>query len=615
MYLEKIQGPQDLKKLNMNQLKVLSNEIREELIKTVSKNGGHLASNLGVVELTIGLHYVFDSPDDSIIFDVGHQCYVHKLLTGRADRFDTIRKENGLSGFMNPKESEHDPVFTGHSSTAISAACGIAEFNRLDGNDNYSIAVVGDGAFTGGMTFEALNNSGQGNERLIVILNDNKMSISENVGSFAHHLARIRIGQRYITVKRCINNFTGSIPLIGKWLVKVISKIKTTVKNLLYSSNLYSSNYFESMGYHYCGPVDGNSIEDVIRVLEAAKMTNKPALVHAFTVKGKGFAFAEESPTSYHGVSSFDSEVGVSLSEDSFSFEFGKALCDLAEKDERIYAVTAAMTEGTGLTEYRSKYPKRFCDVGIAEQHAVTYSCGLAHMGMLPVFAVYSSFLQRGYDQIIHDAAIADVDLTLCIDRAGIVGEDGVTHQGVFDVAFLNTVPNVHIHAPSYYDEVSLMLKKALYRNGVDAVRYPRGKQPSRPDWYETSDRDYTLHKVSEKAVVVTYGRLFGNVAAACDKACVSVCKINRVKPLPEGLVDELKAYDKIFFYEEGVRAGGVAEAIGARLAESGYKGEYRIFAIDDGFVPHMSTDSAFARYGFDVDSIYNTIMGDNIEQ
>ncbi len=615
MYLEKIQGPQDLKKLNMNQLKVLSGEIREELIKTISKNGGHLASNLGVVELTIGLHYVFDSPDDSIIFDVGHQCYVHKLLTGRADRFDTIRKEDGLSGFMNPNESPHDPVFTGHSSTAISAACGIAEFNRLDGNDNYSIAVVGDGAFTGGMTFEALNNSGQGNERLIVILNDNKMSISENVGSFAHHLARIRIGQRYITVKRCINNFTGSIPLIGNWLVKVISKIKTTVKNLLYSSNLYSSNYFESMGYHYCGPIDGNSIEDVIRVLEAAKLTNKPALVHAFTVKGKGFAFAEESPTSYHGVSSFDSEVGISLSEDSFSYEFGKAICSFAEKDNRVYAVTAAMTEGTGLTEYRSLYPKRFCDVGIAEQHAVTYCCGLASKGMLPVFAVYSSFLQRGYDQIIHDAAIGNVDLTLCIDRAGIVGEDGVTHQGVFDVAFLNTVPNVTIYAPSYYDELSAMLEKALYRKGVDAVRYPRGKQPARPDWYEYTDCDYAIHRQSEKKVVVTYGRLFGNVAAACERAGVSVCKLNRVKPIPDRLIDELMTFDTVIFYEEGVRSGGVAETIGARLVEAKFSGDYRIFAIDDGFVPHMTTDSAFAKYGFDVDSIYNLVTGDFFEQ
>ncbi len=610
MYLEKIQGPEDVKKLNMNQLKALSAEIRERLIKTVSKNGGHLASNLGVVELTVGLHYVFNSPDDSVIFDVGHQCYVHKLLTGRADSFDSIRTENGLSGFMNPKESSHDPVYTGHSSTAISAACGIAEFNRLKSNGNYAIAVVGDGAFTGGMTFEALNNSGQGKQRLIVILNDNKMSISENVGTFAHHLARIRIGQKYITVKRCINNLLSAIPLVGSWLVKATSKVKSAIK-----SALYSSNYFESMGFDYYGPVDGNNIEDVIRVLEAAKDAKNPVLVHAFTVKGKGFAFAEQSPTSYHGVSSFDSEVGISLSEDSFSYEFGKAICALAEKDEKVYAVTAAMTEGTGLTDFRAKYPNRFSDVGIAEQHAVTYSCGLASKGILPVFAVYSSFLQRGYDQLIHDAAIANLDLTLCIDRAGIVGEDGVSHQGVFDVAFLNTIPNVGVYSPSYYDEIAFMLEKALYHNGVDAVRYPRGKQPKRPSWYEYTDCDYVIHKINMNTVVVTYGRLFGNIAEACDKAGVSVCKINRIKPLPDGLVDELMGYERIFFYEEGVRSGGVGEAIGAHLAENGFSGEYRICAIDEGFVLHMPTDSAFCKYGFDVKSIYNTVTGDTFEQ
>lgn len=610
MYLEKIHGPQDVKKLNMDQLKVLSGEIRERLIQTISKNGGHLASNLGIVELTIGLHYVFDSPEDSIIFDVGHQSYVHKLLTGRADRFDTIRKENGLSGFMNPRESVHDPVITGHSSTAISAACGIAEANRLAGNEHYSIAVVGDGAFTGGMTFEALNNSGQGKDRLIVILNDNKMSISENVGSLAHHLSKIRIGPHYIAFKRYLTHFTGKIPLVGKPCVKIFSKFKSTLKNVIYSTN-----YFESMGYYYYGPIDGNSIEDVIRVLEAAKHTTRPVLVHAFTVKGKGFVFAEKSPTSYHGVSSFDSEVGISLSEDSFSYEFGKTLCDLAARDKDIYAVTAAMAEGTGLSEFRCRYPERFSDVGIAEQHAVTYCCGLASKGLRPVFAVYSSFLQRGYDQLIHDAAIANYDLTLCIDRAGIVGEDGVTHQGVFDVAFLNTVPDVTVYAPSYYQELSDMLKKAMYEKGVSAVRYPRGKEPAKPDWYERTDRDYVMHRKSESTVVVTYGRLFGNVAQACDAAGVSVCKLNRIKPIPPACIEELMSFDTVLFYEEGIRAGGVAEAVGAQLMEKHFRGNYRIFAIENGFIPHMTTESAFSKLGFDAESILKTISGDPIEQ
>lgn len=603
MLLENIKSPKDVKQLSPEQLRQLAEEIRAQLIDTVSHNGGHLASNLGVVELTIGLHYVFDSPKDSLLFDVGHQCYVHKLLTGRYDRFSTIRKQGGLSGFMNPDESEHDPVISGHSSAALSAACGIAEAKRLLQDPHYTIAVVGDGAFTGGMTFEALNNSGQGNDHLIVILNDNKMSISENVGSLAHHLAKIRIGERYISFKRHLNSFNSHIPVIGNAMTRMASKIKTVIKNALYSSN-----YFESMGYYYMGPIDGNSIDDVVRTLRAAQSVKKPVLIHAFTVKGKGFPFAEQSPTSYHGVSQFDSEVGVSLCGDSFSSEFGQAMCDLARQDDSVLAVTAAMAEGTGLSEFRDRFPDRFYDVGIAEEHAVTYCCGLSKKGFHPVFAVYSSFLQRGYDQLIHDAALGKANLTLAIDRAGIVGEDGATHQGLFDVPFLNTIPHVRIHCPAYYEELQAMLADSIQQPGVSVVRYPRGKQPERPSWYRYEGETFTLRVTDSSRIAVTYGRLFGNLWQACEKTGVSIAKINCVKPFPDELVEKLLSFDTIWFYEEGNRSGGVGEKLACALMERHYHGNYRLIAVEEGFVEHMPVESAFCRFGFDVPSMVNVM-------
>lgn len=609
MLLEHIQSPADVKKLNMEQLKQLDDEIREQLVSTVSNNGGHLASNLGVVELTVGIHYVFDSPADSIIFDVGHQSYVHKMLTGRYDRFSTIRQEGGLSGFMNPKESVHDPIVTGHSSNALSAACGLAEGNRLRHDKHYVVAVVGDGAFTGGMTFEALNNSGHSQDRLIVILNDNKMSISENVGSLAKHLARMRIGEHYLSFKRRLNHGMNRIPLIGPSIGRLFSKIKTIVKNALYSSN-----YFESMGYYYMGPIDGNSIEDVIRTLESAKRIEKPVLVHMCTVKGKGFAFAEQSPTSYHGVSHFDSEVGLSLSGDSFSYEFGQALCNLARENERIFAITAAMAEGTGLAPFREEFPDRFSDVGIAEQHAVTYACGLSHKGYHPVFAVYSTFLQRGYDQLIHDAALGGATVTFAVDRAGLVGEDGATHQGLFDVPFLNTIPNAKIDSPAYYDEMTAMLAHDVEDEGLTFLRYPRGKQPSRPDWYAYHGEAYTLHSVGSDRIAVTYGRLFGNVAQACEQTKSDVVKLNRIKPIQDDMLNALLSYPHVYIFEESNRIGGIGEMIAAALCEKGYRGSVNVTAVGEGFVPHMSTQRAFEKYGFDIPSIVRKLSGEGHE-
>ena len=612
MYLENIHSPKDLKKLNIEQLNILCAEIREKLIETVSQNGGHLSSNLGVVELTVAVHYVFNSPNDSVLFDVGHQCYVHKLLTGRNDTFSTIRQKGGLSGFMLPTESKYDPFVSGHSSNSVSAAFGIACANTLEGNGNYTVSIVGDGAMTGGMIFEAFNNSGRRKDRMIVILNDNQMSISKNVGSLARHLSNMRIGKKYLKTKENVRSLFDKIPIVGGSVNKLLIKFKQMIK-----SALYNSNYFESLGYHYLGPINGNDIGEVIKGLEAAKSLNRPIVLHAITTKGIGYLPAEQNPTSYHGVSHFDVNTGLVAHKDSFSFEFGQALCDLAERDDKICAITAAMTEGTGLIDFKEKYEKRFFDVGIAEQHAITFCSGLASKGYKPVFAVYSSFLQRGYDQLVHDVSVCNYNVTLAVDRAGIVGEDGVTHQGIFDVAFLNTVPNFALTSPCYFDELKFCLDKAVNTVGPMCVRYPRGVEGYRPDWYsaECFDNDYVLHSDGDQNILImTYGRLFSNVAEVSEKIGCSVCKINTIKPIPSQLIADVLKFDKIVFYEEGIKNGGVAELFGNMLMESGYKGLYRVRAIDD-FVPHETVTEAFEELGFSVDGMIDYVMnGDNFE-
>ena len=432
--LDTLHFPEDVKKLTLQQCDKLCQEIRTKLISTVSKTGGHLASNLGVVELTVSLHRVFDSPKDKFVWDVGHQCYTHKLLTGRNDSFDTLRQENGISGFPKPSESEHDSFISGHSSTAISVAAGIAEANRLKGNSRYTIAVVGDGAMTGGLTYEGLNNAGKvKNNRLIVVLNDHEMSISRNVGSLAKYLASIRGSENYVkTKKRVEKKLTSSA--IGVPVAKFIKNSKDVLRETV----LGVSTMFEDLGFVYLGPVDGHNIEDLDDVLQAAKSYGCPVLVHVNTVKGRGYKPSENNPGEYHGVSKFDIETGnpEAACKDTFSDMFGKFLVQAARKDLSLCAVTAAMEHGTGLHHFSRAFPRRYYDVGIAEQHAVTFSASLAKQGLLPVFAVYSSFLQRAYDQLIHDVAISGAHVVLGIDRAGVVGEDGETHHGMFDVGF-----------------------------------------------------------------------------------------------------------------------------------------------------------------------------------
>lgn len=611
-YLNKIHSPSDLKKLDSSEYPELAQEIRDVLIDTVSKNGGHLASNLGAVELTIAIHLMFDSPNDRIVWDVGHQAYTHKLLTGRYDVFDTIRQKDGISGFCHPNESEHDTFYSGHSGTSVSSAFGIAEANKIKKNNNYTVAVIGDGSFTGGLVYEALNNAGRSKTNLIVILNDNEMSISKNVGSVAKYLTKIRSKKRYVRMKAKLERFLDRIPLIGHSMASGLFNFKTAVKNLIYESTI-----FEKMGFRYMGPIDGHDIGLMCEALETAKSLGAPVLLHVNTVKGKGYNYAEKDPSHFHGISDFDINTGEPhTSGDTFCNEFGKLMCKMAHEDKRITLITAAMSLGTGLTEFSDKYSERFFDVGIAEEHAVTFASGLAKGGMLPIFAVYSTFLQRCYDEIIHDGALQDQKLVLAIDRAGFVGDDGETHNGLYDVAFLQSIPKVTVYSPATYDEMKIDFGNAFYRDSdVVAVRYPRGGEPEIPEDYTPSFGTYDLYgHAFADTVIVTYGRLFFEAAKAVKALLhhnikAKVLKLNRIKPIDPEALEEVMGAKHIFFYEEGVRSGGIGEKFAAELLQRGYKGSYDITAIEDCFVKQAKVPELIKQYGFDSESMVNKIV------
>lgn len=615
-YLNNINSPDDIKKLDDNSLSELSDEIRKVLISTVSKTGGHLASNLGVVELTLAIHKVFDSPKDKIVWDVGHQAYTHKLITGRFDKFDTIRQKDGISGFCHPNESEHDTFYSGHSGTSVSSAYGIAQANKIKDDDSYTVAVIGDGSFTGGLVYEALNNAGRSKTNLIVILNDNEMSISPNVGSFAKHLARIRSKKRYVSMKAQLEQFLCKIPKVGVGIADCLYNVKTTVKNFLYESTI-----FEKLGFRYMGPVDGHDIGILTEALNTAKEIGSPVVLHVNTVKGKGYDFAEKDPSTFHGISNFDIDTGEWVSgTDTFCNEFGTLMCSMAENDERISVITAAMCLGTGLTEFSKKYPERFFDVGIAEEHAVTFASGLSKGGMLPVFAVYSTFLQRCYDEIIHDGALQDQKMILAIDRAGFVGDDGETHNGLYDVAFLQSIPKVTVYSPTTYDEMKVAFENAFYKDtDVVAVRYPRGSQPELPDDYEPSYGTFDLYgHVWADTVIVTYGRIFSEAAKAAkillkNNIKVKILKLNRIKPIDEAAVEAVLGAKHIYFYEEGVRSGGIAEKFAATLLLKGYKGTYDITAIEDCFVKQAKVPDLIKEYKLDCDSIVEKISNNKL--
>lgn len=595
--LTELNLPQDLKKLSISQCRQLCGEIRSTLVDTVSATGGHLASNLGVVELTMSIHRNFNSPKDKIVWDVGHQAYVHKLLTGRADRFSTIRQEDGISGFPKPSESEHDAVIAGHSSTSISTACGIAEAMQLQGKDDYAVAVIGDGAMTGGMVYEAMNNCcHETDSNLIVILNDNNMSISKSVGALEKYLTELRNSEEYLDTKRKVERKLNKIPVVGTKAAKGMKYVKDAIKSTVLPRNL-----FEDMGFIYLGPINGHSLNDLEQAMRMAKSYHRPVFVHVKTVKGKGYLPAEKNPGEYHGISRFDVESGnpeISAG-DSYSTVFGKELLRLAEEDERICAITAAMKYGTGLQYFGKKLPQRFYDVGIAEQHAVTFGGGLAAMGQIPVFAVYSTFLQRAYDQLIHDIAIGGLHLVLGIDRAGIVGEDGETHQGLFDVPMLTSIPDTVIYSPACYDELKICLKKAIYdEKHLAAVRYPRGGEDM-PYKYDGNYSDYKFFANGNDTLIISYGRVFNEAYKAVEnyKLSCDLLKITRIFPVADEIIAEISKYKRIIFFEEAISQGSISEKFGAMLMESGFRGKYARAAAKC-FIRQAAVKSALDKIG-----------------
>ena len=597
--LREINSPDDLKKLDYSQLDGLCREIRGTIIDAVSKNGGHLASSLGAVELTVALHRSFNAPDDAIIFDVGHQSYTHKILTGRFEKFATLRKKDGLSGFMCPDESIYDAFTTGHAGNSISAAYGIYKANSARGINATAVAVIGDGAMTCGMAYEALNNAGGKKGNFIIVLNDNKMSISKNVGAVSRSFMRMRNGSSYHRLKFAVGNGLLKLGFIGRGIYRIIYKIKDALKGIVLRHNV-----FAALGFNYLGPIDGHNIFAMESMFKIAQKYDRPTVVHVVTKKGKGYAPAEENPNDYHGVAPFNTETGVqNTGKIDFSAVAGKTLCRLAESNNRICAITAAMTYGTGLTGFSKKYRDRFFDVGIAEEHAVTFAAGLAKGGMVPFFAVYSSFLQRSYDQVLHDAAIAKLPVKLLVDRAGIVGEDGKTHQGVFDIAFLTTVPGINVYSPYSFAELEYRIEKTSQDNELAVIRYPRGGEGCTADFDISGD--YTLIGGGKKVLVVTFGRITSNAIKAREELNnFDILKLNKIFPIESDAFDLMTGYNSIHIFEEGIRAGSIGEHIASRLIERGAQCDIKIHAIDGAFVPQQTVDEALREFGLDVDSI-----------
>jgi 1-deoxy-D-xylulose-5-phosphate synthase len=605
---DSVKSPDDLKQLNYDEVKTYCQEVREKLLEVTSSNGGHLASNLGVVELTVALHRVFNSPKDKIIFDVGHQCYTHKIITGRKDEIETIRTSGGISGFPKPSESIHDATICGHSSTSISTAFGLASANP----DNYVIAVIGDGALTGGLAYEGLNNAGRSKEKLIVILNDNQMSISRDYSAMRRYLTRIRTRRSYFRFKVNLEKVLNKIPLIGRGLSRFLIKLKKMFKNAIYNSNI-----FEDFGFQYMGPIDGHDSKKLEEMLSVAKGVGRPTLIHVKTVKGKGYSKAESNPESFHGISAFDIDSGEPLSSsNSFSKVFGEELCKIAEKDKKVCAITAAMVSGTGLNDFSKLYKDRFYDSGIAEEHAAAFAGGLATGGMKPVFAVYSTFLQRSYDQLIHDNAIANLPVTFAVDRAGFVGEDGETHQGLYDTAFLNSVPNISVYSPSNFNELRGYLNKVIDEKIFSAIRYPRGNEND-----NIKDIPYTGNNYDEffegDIALITYGREFSNLYDAHEKLLskginTKIIKLNQIKPIDDKAVELAIKSKSVYFYEEGIKSGGIGERFASLLLEKGFKGDCEIIAVEDTLFPQISVKESFIKFKLDSNSIVEKVMEKN---
>ena len=596
--LENINSPEDLKKLNIEEKNKLAQEIRQYILQVVSENGGHLASNLGVVELTISLHSVFNMPEDKIVWDVGHQSYVHKIITGRKEEFKTLRKLNGLSGFPKVNESEYDSFNTGHSSTSISAALGMARARDLKGENNNVIAVIGDGALTGGMALEALNDAGFSNTKVTVILNDNEMSISPNIGGLNMFLSNLRTKKLYKKSNISLKKILNKVPVIGKALVKIIQRIKRSIKQLIIPKM-----FFEDIGFKYLGPVDGHDIEELQNIMKLSKQIDGPVLIHVLTKKGKGYKIAEENPDKYHATSAFDIETGKTKKEKKadYSKVFGEKLVELAKNNEKIVAITAAMKDGTGLTKFEQQFPTRFFDVGIAEQHAISMAAGMAKEGMIPVVPIYSSFYQRAFDQVIHDVAIQNLPVVMCVDRAGVVGADGETHQGTLDMAFFRLIPNLTIMAPKDFKELEDMLEFAVSLNKPVIIRYPRGG--------EDNNIKFEKHEKVElgKAEILKEGKDITIIAIGkkVEKAMELVKKYEEkdlnaevinarfLKPLDAELIRKsIEKTKKVVTIEDGTKVNGLATAIKELIIEKKLKDiEVTTYAYPDEFIKHGTVE------------------------
>ena len=601
--LERINSPDDVKRLDYEELTELCRELREFIVNSVSKTGGHLASNLGAVELTLAIHRIFDTSRDRLVFDVGHQCYVHKIVTGRRDSFDTLRQYGGIAGFPKPKESVHDAFIAGHASNSISVALGMARARRLTGDDYDVIALIGDGALTGGLAYEGLTNAGASGEPMIIILNDNGMSIAPNVGGMASYLARARLKPSYTSLKQRYRKVTSVIPG-GKLVYRFTRYLKNRLK-----SSILNCSMFEEMGFQYAGPVDGHNIQRIEEALLWAKSTGEPTLVHVITKKGKGYPPAEENPGKFHGVSSFDPVTGkIPPSKLSFSEVFGMSLCSLAEKDSRICAITAAMTDGTGLSEFAERFPERLFDVSIEEGHAVAMSAGLAAKGAIPVVAIYSTFLQRAYDMLIHDVAIGNEHVVFAVDRAGLVGQDGETHNGTFDISYLSSVPNMTVLSPASFSELGDMLHHAIYElDGPVCVRFPRG---SEGDYRESTPDSVKALTVGTDAAIITYGISINDALTAAeqlraDGISVSVIKLGTIFPLDiREILKQLGDIRSIVICEETSALGCVGTRIISELALSGITVKAELLNLGDGFVQHGDTKALKAEYGIDSSAI-----------
>ncbi len=653
--MKRINSPKDIKELNLSELEQLAIEIREFLIETVSETGGHRASNLGIVELTIALHKVFISPKDKIIWDVGHQSYVHKIITGRKEQFNILRKLDGLAGFPKTSESEHDCFNTGHSSTSISAALGIAKARDIKKEKYSVISVIGDGALTGGMSFEALNDAGRSTTDLIVILNDNEMSISKNVGGLSSYLSQIRTEPIYFKAKEDLDFILNKIPTIGKSAARMLHRAKGTIKYMIMPGII-----FEELGFKYLGPIDGHNIQKLTDVLSRAKILKGPILIHVCTQKGKGYSFAEKNPGEYHGISPFEVETGEVKNHNGpgFSDIFGSELVKLAEENKDIVAITAAMPHGTGLNLFSERFKNRFFDVGIAEQHAVTFAAGMASNGLKPVVAIYSSFLQRAYDQILHDVSLQNLHVVLAIDRAGIVGEDGETHQGIYDISYLRHIPNMTILAPADYTELKAMLRYAiLTHNGPIAIRYPKGKgfenifdiielpdrttmnkKASKTDKIDKADKIDNTEEADFSLIPIEYGKGFilkegkdltilpvGNMVGVSLEVAeklelmgifAEIINPRFIKPLDKNLIlGSAAKTGRIVIIEDGVVTGGFGSSVLEMINRSckhkdinGMTIDIKIFGFLDKPIPHGSRNDLYKRYGLDADSITKAI-------